>query len=166
MRLYSHWPCCTTGSARLGFKCYQLESVGHTGSLRPFVGNDIECQFYNQQEPTVEHRELCSMLRGSLDARGVWGRMDTCMCMSDPLHCPPETIITLSISYTPIRNKKLKKKGIPPARLSGSDRQNRGYANCTVRYMHLVFIIQGRCSLYKVPEMQPTRFTVSPQHWH
>ena len=23
--------------------------------------------------------ELCSMLRGSLDGKGVWGRMDTCM---------------------------------------------------------------------------------------
>ena len=30
----------------------------------------------NQQGPTVEHRELCSVLCGSLDGRGVWGRMD------------------------------------------------------------------------------------------
>ena len=26
---------------------------------------------------TVEHKGLCSMLRGSLDERGEWGRMDT-----------------------------------------------------------------------------------------
>ena len=26
--------------------------------------------------------ELCSMLCGSLDERGVWGRMDTCICMA------------------------------------------------------------------------------------
>ena len=31
----------------------------------------------NQQGPTVQHRELCSMLCGSLDGRGDWGRMDT-----------------------------------------------------------------------------------------
>ena len=30
----------------------------------------------NQQGPTVQHRELCSMLRGSLDGRGVWRRRD------------------------------------------------------------------------------------------
>ena len=23
--------------------------------------------------------------------RGVWGRMDTCMCVSETLHCSPET---------------------------------------------------------------------------
>ena len=30
---------------------------------------------------TVQHRELCSLLCGSRDGRGVWGRLDTCyMC--------------------------------------------------------------------------------------
>ena len=28
----------------------------------------------NQQRPTVQHMELCSVLCGSLDGRGVWGR--------------------------------------------------------------------------------------------
>ena len=32
----------------------------------------------NKQGPIVEHRELCSMLCGSLDGREIWGRMDTC----------------------------------------------------------------------------------------
>jgi len=36
----------------------------------------------NQRGPTVQHRELCSMLCGSLGGRGVWGRMDTCMVES------------------------------------------------------------------------------------
>ena len=52
--------------------------------------------------------ELCSMLCGSLDGRGVWGRMDTCICVAESLHCSPETVTTLLISYTPIQNKKLK----------------------------------------------------------
>ena len=35
---------------------------------------------------------------------GFWGRMDTCICMSESLHCSPETITTLLISCTPIHN--------------------------------------------------------------
>ena len=51
----------------------------------------------NQQRPTVEHGELCSMLCGSLDGREVWGRMDTCICicMAESLCSSPETITTL-----------------------------------------------------------------------
>ena len=60
----------------------------------------------NQQGPAVEHRELCSMLCGSLDGRGVWGRMDTRICMAESLCCPPETITTLLICYIPIQNLK------------------------------------------------------------
>ena len=56
----------------------------------------------NQQGPAGQHRELCSMSCGSLEARGVWGRRDTCECMPESLCCSPETITTLLISYTPI----------------------------------------------------------------
>ena len=56
----------------------------------------------NQQGPTALHRELCSVLCGSLDGRGVWGRMDTCICMAESLWCSPETIPTMLIGYTPI----------------------------------------------------------------
>ena len=59
--------------------------------------------------PAVAQRELCSMLYGSLDARGTWERMDTCICMAESLLCSPETITVLLISYTPIQNKKVKK---------------------------------------------------------
>ena len=37
----------------------------------------------HQQGPTLSLMELYSMLHGSLDGRGVWGRMDTCICMAD-----------------------------------------------------------------------------------
>ena len=36
----------------------------------------------------------CSMLCGSLDGRGVWGRMATCIYMAESLPCLPETITT------------------------------------------------------------------------
>jgi len=39
------------------------------------------------------------MLCGSLDGRGVWGRMDTCICIADSLHCSPEAITTLLMGY-------------------------------------------------------------------
>ena len=52
--------------------------------------------------------ELCSILCGSLDGRGDWGRTDTCIYVAKSLCCSPETT-TLLISYTPIQNKKFKK---------------------------------------------------------
>ena len=59
--------------------------------------------------------ELCSMLCGSLDGRGVLGRMDTCICMAESLWYLPDTITTLhSNSYTPIQTNKIKKElGVP-----------------------------------------------------
>ena len=51
------------------------------------------------------NKELCSVSRGSLDGRGVWGRMHMCICMAEFLHCSPETTIIFLIGYTPIQNK-------------------------------------------------------------
>ena len=53
--------------------------------------------------------ELCTVLVGSLAGRG-WGRMDTCICMAESLHCSPANITTLLIGYTPVQNKKFKNK--------------------------------------------------------
>ena len=36
--------------------------------------------------------------------------MDTYVCMTESLWCPSESVTTLLIGYTPIQNKKLKKK--------------------------------------------------------
>ena len=69
------------------------------------VGIDMYALLYLKwitNRPTVEHRELCSMLCGSLDERGLWGRMDTCICMAESLCCAPETITTLLIGCTPM----------------------------------------------------------------
>ena len=43
----------------------------------------------------------------------VWGRMETCICTAESLHCSSETTTALSIGYTPIQNKNLKKKNKP-----------------------------------------------------
>ena len=60
-----------------------------------------------QQRPTEQHRESCLMICGSPDARGVWEKVNTCICMAKSLCCPPETI-TLLIGFTPIQNNMLK----------------------------------------------------------
>ena len=64
--------------------------------LVPSLSHPLIRQFPNM--------ELCSMSCASLDGRGVWGRMDTCMCITESLHCSLETVTTLLISYTPIQN--------------------------------------------------------------
>ena len=64
----------------------------------------------NQQRPTTaEHVDLCPMLRGGLNGRGVWGeRIRVCERLSLSAvhlklsHC-------LLISYTSVQNKKFKK---------------------------------------------------------
>ena len=63
----------------------------------------------NQQGPTIQHMELCSMLCGILDGREVWGRMDTCICMAESLCCSPKTITTLLIGILQYKIKSLKK---------------------------------------------------------
>ena len=50
----------------------------------------------------IMHRDLCSMLCGNLDRRGVWGRMDTCVCVAESLCCLSEPVTMLLIGYTPI----------------------------------------------------------------
>ena len=55
---------------------------------------------------TLWHRELCSVLCGSLDGRGVWRRMDTYVCMIESLPCSPETITTLFVNWLDPNTKK------------------------------------------------------------
>ena len=62
----------------------------------------LSLKMEKQQGPTVEHMELCSLLCGSLDERGVWWRMDTCLCMGEFHCCPPEIITTLLIQFSSV----------------------------------------------------------------
>ena len=45
--------------------------------------------------------------------RRDWGSMDTGICRAESLCCPSETVTTLWIGYTPISNKKFKKRARP-----------------------------------------------------
>ena len=49
------------------------------------------------------------MLCGSLDGRGVWGPMDTCVFMAESLRCSLETITTyfvncLSVQFSSVQS--------------------------------------------------------------
>ena len=57
---------------------------------------------------------------GSLEGRRVWRRMDMCICMAESLHCSPEIIMILLISYTPVENKKFKIKKSSSIQFSSS----------------------------------------------
>ena len=52
------------------------------------------------------------MLCGSLDGSGIWGRMDTCICMAESLCCSPEAITTLFVNqlYPNTKQKSFFKK--------------------------------------------------------
>ena len=56
----------------------------------------------NHQGPPIEQWELCSVSRGSLVGRGVWERMDTCVCVAASFCCPPEIITISLIGCTPV----------------------------------------------------------------
>ena len=60
------------------------------GEITREFGMDMYTLLYlkgitNQQGVTVSYMEFCSMSCGSLEARGVWVRMDTCTCMAESL---------------------------------------------------------------------------------
>jgi len=59
-------------------------------------------------------------LCGSLDGRGVWGRMDTRISMAESFRCSPELITTLLTGYTPTHNKKFKKRAAVLATKEGN----------------------------------------------
>ena len=65
----------------------------------------------NQQGPPVQQGTLLNVL-WQPGWEGLWGRvdLDTCICTAESFSSTPETLTTLLISYTPIQNKKLKKK--------------------------------------------------------
>ena len=76
---------------------------------RDGVVRELGKVIHTLQYPTRITRTDCvAMLCVSLDGTPVWGRMDTCICLAESLHCSPETTTTLLVGYTPIQNKKFK----------------------------------------------------------
>ena len=53
----------------------------------------------NQQEPNIQHRELCSILYNNLNGKRIWKRIDTYICITESYCCTSETITILSLNY-------------------------------------------------------------------
>ena len=53
---------------------------------------------WTKQEPSIWHRELCSILWNSLNGKRIWKIIDTCICTTESLCYTPETNTTLLIS--------------------------------------------------------------------
>ena len=63
----------------------------------------VMCTLLNLKRITnVAHGNLLNVIF-SLNGRGLRGRIDTCICMAESLHCSPETIAIFLISYTTIQ---------------------------------------------------------------
>ena len=69
--------------------------------------------------------ELCSMLCGSLDEKGVSGRMDTCICMVESLAVHLKLSHCLLIGYTPIQKRFFKNVMYMYITICEIDRQSR-----------------------------------------
>ena len=58
-------------------------------------------KIHNQQGPTIEPRELCSIFCNNLNRKRIRKRIDTYMCIAESLCCTPETSTPLLINYAP-----------------------------------------------------------------
>ena len=76
---------------------FQIGDCTRQERLEARRGQDQEIQS-NQRESSRCYMELCSVLCGSLDGRSIWGRMDSCTRVAEPLCCAPETVTASFIS--------------------------------------------------------------------
>lgn len=67
--------------------------------------------------------------------------MDPCIWMAKSICCPPETIITLLIRYTPIQNKFFLKKALQPRHWDSG--------NCLSNPLLHSYHTPGTCKLHK-----------------
>ena len=53
------------------------------------------------------------MFYGSLAGRGVWGEVDTRVCMAESVCCSPETITALLIGFSNIKKRNFRERPNP-----------------------------------------------------
>ena len=88
--------------------CFIMKGIGREFGINMYTLLYLKME--NQQGPTVQYRELCSVFFASLDGRGFWGRMDTCIRMAESLHCLPETHSIVNQLYSSTK-ESFKKQG-------------------------------------------------------
>ena len=57
----------------------------------------------------TRHKKILLLISEVMDyvdlntpSEGVWGEMDTCICIAESLCCPPENITAMLIGHTPM----------------------------------------------------------------
>ena len=85
----------------------QLEVTNSSLNSLALIGKENRRLYgYWSMQLRIHSAGLTSRKAGSARiGREVWGRMDTCICMAESLHCSHKTIALL-IGYTLIQNKK------------------------------------------------------------
>ena len=99
------WPGETQGGGYGSWYTQGRDGLRPCLSFLPFVVKNCAVLLYSTGNSA---QLLCASLGGS----GVWGRMDTCICMAESLPCSPETSTTLLISYTSGQNKTFLKSTV------------------------------------------------------
>ena len=90
-------------SAQTQFLVWKLRSFKPESIAKKFKPTEL---YFKRMNVQVYKLYLNKEIK-NLDGRGVWGRVDTCICMTEFLCCPPETITTLLISYAAAAAKSL-----------------------------------------------------------
>ena len=79
--------------------------VARVEGWREGIVREFEMNVYTMYLKWLTHKDRLyrtgntAQCPGSLDGRGVWGRMDACTCRAESLHCSSETITTILIGY-------------------------------------------------------------------
>ena len=76
-------------------------------------------KWITNKDPLAQGSQLNAMWQPGWEGMGVWGRMDTCICIAESFCCLPETMTTLLIVYTQIQNVKLKEKSLAEISVCG-----------------------------------------------
>ena len=76
-----------------------LNIYHHIIYMRSYHVHPAVFKMDDQQRPTVQHRELCSILH-SWNMKRIWKRIATCICITESLCCIHETNIILLIKYS------------------------------------------------------------------
>ena len=78
---------------------------------------------------------LCWILCNNQHRKRTWERTDVCICtdITELLCCPPETNTTLLINYTPIQNKKFKKREDFTCSFTNASYHEPDPQNCSVK---------------------------------
>ena len=64
-------------------------------AVNGFTKSQTRLSDWTKQEPSIQYRELCSILWNSLNGKRTWKRIDTCSCTTESLCYTPETNTTL-----------------------------------------------------------------------